>query len=324
MPNYKSQALALHLSHPIIDAHCDSITAYVAGERDLAKLSEDGHLDLPRLRLGKVRVQFLASFVAPSYQQTQALIRCLELLDGCMRLITANPAELLLFTTSDDIRTAITSDKVAVLLSVEGGEALAGQLYVLRTLYRLGVRSLTLTWNNANELAGGAYKPGPLTAFGHSVVQEMNTLGMLIDVSHLSELAFWDVVKASSQPIIASHSCCRALHDHPRNLSDDQIKALAAGGGVIGINFFADFLTGKEASLADVVRHIEHVCNLVGPKHVGIGSDYDGCASVPEGLDDVTHLPALSEALLARGFSTEDAAGIMGGNFLRVMQEVLG
>jgi membrane dipeptidase len=145
----------------------------------------------------------------------------------------------------------------------------------------------------------------------------------LVDVSHLSDEAFWDVLGCSTQPVIASHSCCRSLREHPRNLSDEQIKALAAKGGLIGINFYTQFLKGASADLLDVIRHIEHVCELVGPDYVGIGSDFDGCESVPKGLEDVTKLPNLATALQKKGYKTADVDKIMGGNFFRVIKQVI-
>jgi membrane dipeptidase len=324
LSGYNNQIMEFHKRNPVVDAHCDSIEAYVSGQRDLGIASGEGHLDLPRLRLGGVRVQFLASYIEKEHKQAQALMRCLELVEGCLRLIDANPGELLLLTGYGDVTNAVKTDRAAAVLSVEGGAGLGGKLFTLPLLHKLGVRSLTLTWNYANELAGGALEPGKLTDFGRKVVQEMNKLGMMVDVSHLSDLAFWDVLEVSTAPVIASHSCCRALHSHPRNLSDQQIKALAQNKGVVGINFFSTFLSGAKASLEDVVRHIEHICDLVGPEYVGIGSDYDGCTSLPHGLEDVAHLPALTQALLAEGYSSLDVAKIMGGNFLRVIQQVVG
>ena len=309
---------------PVVDAHCDTISAYLSGERDLVKGSTDGHLDLPRLRQGGVTVQFLASFIETEYKPKLSVIRGLELVEGCRRLIAANPEYLLLLDSYADIEKAMNSKRTAALLSVEGGEILGGKLFMVSMLYRLGVRSLCLTWNHANEIAGGVSEPGGLTKFGVDVIREMNRLGMLVDVSHLSDKGFWDVLQVSQDPVIASHSCCRSLCDHPRNLTDEQIKALAQKGGVIGINFYSKFLTGGQAGLNDVVRHIDHICSLVGSDHVGLGSDFDGCGSLPVGLEDVSRLPALGQALLDKGYSREEMEKIMGGNFLRVIRKVIG
>jgi membrane dipeptidase len=307
----------------IVDGHCDSIGEHVDNKRLLNVHSSQGHLDLPRLRVGGVTVQFFASFIEAEYKGNQAAIRGLRLVEGCRKLVMDNPEYLLLLSGYKTIEEALLTGRTAALLSVEGGEALGGNLFMLRVLYHLGVRALGLTWNNANDLAGGVAEPGGLTGFGREVVQEMNALGMLVDVSHLSDEAFWDVLGCSTQPVIASHSCCRSLREHPRNLSDEQIKALAAKGGLIGINFYTQFLKGASADLLDVIRHIEHVCELVGPDYVGIGSDFDGCESVPKGLEDVTKLPNLATALQKKGYKTADVDKIMGGNFFRVIKQVI-
>lgn len=309
---------------PVVDGHCDSISAYLAGERDLAKKGSGGSLDLPGLRQAGVAVQFFASFIESKHKPNNSVIRGLELVEACRKLICLNPDYLLLLENSGDITLAMESGRTAALLSVEGGEILGGKLFMLSLLHRLGVRSICLTWNQANELAGGVWDPVGLSPFGTEVVREMNRLGMVVDVSHSSDLAFWDVFGVSSKPVIASHSCCRALHNHPRNLTDEQLKALAECGGVIGINFYSNFLTGGKADIGDVVRHIEHVCSLVGPDHVGLGSDFDGCEELPAGLEDVSCLPYLLEALRCRGFSQGDREKIAGGNFMRVIRQVVG
>ena len=196
-----------------------------------------------------------------------------------------------------DIDRAIAAGKIAAFLSIEGGEALAGSLGVLRMLYKVGVRSLTLTWNGRNELGDGVGASGKgLTAFGRAVVREMNDLGMLVDVSHLSERGFWDAMKVSTQPLIASHANCRALCDHPRNLTDAQIRAVAGQGGVIGVTFVPDFLGGETPSVDNVLDHIDHMIAVGGEDCVGLGSDFDGTKELPAGLADCTGLPLLTRA----------------------------
>lgn len=266
----------------------------------------------------------MASFIETEHKPHNSVHRGLELVKACHRLIEANPDYLLLFRTYSDVCKALDTGRTALLLSVEGGEILGGSLAMLSTLHGLGVRSIGLTWNQANDIAGGVKEPGGLSKFGEEVITEMNRLGMLVDVSHLSDPAFWDVMRVTQTPVIASHSCCRAVHNNPRNLTDDQIKELAAGGGVIGINFYANFLTGGEAKLQDVIRHVEHVCSLVGPDYVGVGSDFDGCDLLPAGLEDTVRLPELAKALLAQGYSGENVEKIMGGNFFRVLNQVIG
>jgi len=309
----------------LVDGHCDSISSHLAGERNLARIDSGGSLDLPGLKRAGVTVQFFASFIESQHKPGhKAVLRGLDLVEGCLKLIEENPEYLLLFENSQSISRAVESKRTAALLSVEGGEVLGGRLFMLSVLYRLGVRSICLTWNQANELAGGVEEPGGLTPFGTKAVQEMNRLGMLLDLSHLSDPAFWDVLRVSVKPVIASHSCCRALHNHPRNLTDEQLVSLVRNGGVVGINFYNRFLTGGKASLDDVIRHIKHVCTLVGPEHVGLGSDFDGCEELPVGLEHVSCLPNLVQALLKAGFSQADTAKIAGGNFIRVIREVVG
>lgn len=319
----KDMILEFHKQHTVVDAHCDSISSYVSGKRNLAKMSTNGQIDLPRLRQGGVTVQFFASFVEPEFQGGNAVLRALELVNGTLRLIEHNPEQAMLLTCPTDIQSALDTKRTAILISIEGGSALGGRLFMLDVYYQLGVRAIGLTWNYANELAGGVLEPARLTPLGAQVVNGMNRLGMLVDVSHLSEAAFWDVLEISKSPVIASHSCCRVLCKHPRNLTDEQIKAIAASGGVIGINFYSQFLKGPHASISDVIDHIEHVCAVAGSDHVGIGSDYDGCESLPKGLEDATCLPALTEELFARGYCKDDVAKIIGGNFERVIGQVL-
>ncbi|MCG9968165.1 dipeptidase [Pelotomaculum terephthalicicum JT] len=321
----KRKAEALHCESIVLDTHCDTLTAMLDEGRPLAGCPGLGHLDLPRLRTGKINVQFFAAFIAPEFKST-AVRRVLELVDLFYREIESNNDVILHAKSMNDINKAITSGKIAAFLSVEGGEALAGSLGILRVLYRLGVRSITLTWNGRNELGAGAGEDCPgegLTEFGIAVVREMNDLGLLVDVSHLSEQGFWDVLRTSRQPIIASHSNCRALCDHPRNLTDEQIKALAERGGVIGVTFVPDFLGGENTSVDHVLAHIEHVIAVGGPDCVGLGSDFDGTERLPLGLVDCSRLPVITMGLLERGYSENVIKKVLGGNFIRVMRQVI-
>ena len=204
-----------------------------------------------------------------------------------------------------------------------------GDLGVLRILYRLGIRLITLTWNQRNQIADGAGEArtgGGLTEFGVKVVAEMNHLGMLIDVSHLSEAGFWDVIKKSKEPIVASHSNCYSLCPHLRNLKDEQIKALADKGGVIGVTFVPDFLIkeNRKSTVEDVVRHIDYLVEKAGIDHVGLGSDFDGTVELPIGLKGADEIPNITKELLNQGYKEDDIKKILGGNFLRVFKDVVG
>ncbi|MFZ5642365.1 MAG: dipeptidase [Bacillota bacterium] len=315
----------IHFSSPVVDAHCDSLTAALEQGRRLGQISDKGHVDFPRLRRGGVNVQFFAAFISPSFRDNP-LARAMEIFDAFHEEVNANSDMVEAVFCYGDIESIICRKKLAALLSVEGGEALAGRIEVLRMFYRIGVRCITLTWNGRNELADGVSETGTgggLTKFGESVVREMNRMGMLVDVSHLSERGFWDVLKLSQKPVIASHSNCRTLCDHPRNLTDDQIKALASAGGVAGLCFYPNFIDSGSANIERVLDHAEHMAGVAGVDCIGLGSDFDGIDSTIPELGDVTCLPSLTEGLLRRGFSGEDVKKIIGGNLLRVMKQVL-
>lgn len=318
----------LHAESLVIDAHCDTVLRIIRNGYALGKDNSEGHVDLPRLRRGGVNLQFFALYIEPQFKPDRATRRVLELLDAFYREQSANEDVLSVATSARDIRLAGEQGKISALLSIEGGEALEGELGVLRMLYRLGVRAIGLTWNQRNQIADGVGEKsagGGLTDFGRQVVAEMNKLGMIIDVSHLSERSFWDCIDVSEHPIIASHSNARALCGHVRNLTDQQIQALAGQGGVMGINLSSEFLVDDgQASIADVVRHIEHICTLVGPGHVGLGADFDGITTPPHDLPDAGHLPALTAALVNKGFDEHTIRGFLGENFMRVIERVIG
>jgi len=319
------KAAALHRESIVVDAHCDTLTAMPGQRRRLGELSCLGQLDLPRLRAGGVKVQFFAAFIAPEFK-TAPLRKALELIDLFYKEVDANKQDIALVKNLSEIEKAVTSDKIAALLSIEGGEALEGSPGVLRMLYHLGVRSLTLTWNSRNELGEGVGEEptyAGLTPFGRVVVREMNRLGMLVDISHLGEKGFWDVLGVSRQPVIASHSNCRVLCEHPRNLNDQQIRALADKGGVMGITFVSSFLGGGKPGIGAVLDHIDHVVAVGGIDCVGLGSDFDGADEPPLGLEDCSRLCGLTEGLLERGYGNIEIKKILGGNFWRVIGQVL-
>lgn len=308
----------------IVDAHCDTLTRLVEGDRSFAEDIPDGHLDLSRLLKGGIKVQFFAAFVHPRFRH-RGMARALALIDAFHRLVLPSP-EVSLATNIAEIRAAVRAGKVAGILSVEGGEALDGDMVNLRTLYRLGVRCLTLTWNARNELADGVGegdRAGGLSRFGLAVVEAMNDLGMLIDVSHLAEPGFWDVLRESRAPVTASHANCRALCDHPRNLTDEQIRALAEKGGVVGITFVPDFVDRHTPDFERLVDHIVHVVRVGGEECAGLGSDFDGFDGALPGLPDAAALVRLPEALMARGFTPAMVDKVLSGNFMRLMADVL-
>ncbi len=310
----------------IFDGHIDTLMQLVYSGKTLAEA--EGHVSLAKLVQGQISAQVFAVFVEPVFYHGMALHRGLEMIDLFWETLAAYSDVLAYAGSGTDIKKIHGQGKIACMLAVEGGEMLQGSLSHLRTLYRLGVRILTLTWNFRNALANGqaeGAESGGLSSFGRAVVQEMNRLGMLIDVSHLNEKGFWEVLELSEAPVIASHSCARALRDHPRNLTDEQVRALADKGGVIGVNFCPHFLTeGRDATLDDVVDHIEHFITIGGEDCVGLGSDFDGIDITPQGLHDCSTLPDIARRMAERGWSAEVIGKVMGRNFLRICERVLG
>jgi len=323
------KAKQIHQKAIVFDGHCDTILEVMNHKRTLEKKSTTGHLDIPRMKEGGIDVQVFAVFIEDIYKPDRALKRTLQLIDCFYREMKKNRDDISLVTNYNQIEKINRAGKIAAILSIEGGEALEGDLGVLRILYRLGVRLLTLTWNQRNQIADGIGESrtgSGLTEFGLKVIDEMNDLGMLIDVSHLSEIGFWDVIKRSKTPIVVSHSNCYALCPHLRNLKDEQIKALADKDGVIGITFVPDFLTQekRKTSVKDVVKHIDYLVEKVGVDYVGLGSDFDGTGDLPLGLEGVDKIPNLTEELLDRGYKEREIEKILGGNFLRVFRKVVG
>jgi len=309
----------------IVDGHCDTLTALLKQNRTFDEKSASGQLDLPRMRMSGINVQFFAAFIAPKYKDI-ALKRCLQLIDVFYAQILQNHSNIELALNVEDIFQVTRTGKIAALLSVEGGEALSGDLALLRTFYRLGVRSVTLTWNGRNELGDGlgeGIAAGGLSVFGRSVVQAMNELGMLIDVAHLSTKGFWHVAETSSAPFAVTHANCRAVCDHIRNLDDAQIEYLAKHGGIIGLTFVPEFVDKHNPCLETFIQHIDHIASRFGADCIGLGSDFDGMDQVTPGLHDATCVQRLADELIKRDYSDEQINGIMGGNWLRLLGRVL-
>ncbi len=321
------QALHLHRTCLVFDGHCDTVLRVLDGKCSFTQRSQQGHVDLPRLRDGGVDAQVFACCVAYT-QADRPLTSFLRMADALHGEVEAHPDELVLALRAGEIDQAHRDGKIACVLSMEGAEPLEGELAVLREVYRLGLRNIGLVWSGRNELGSGVFGEGidedGLSDFGREVVREANRLGIMVDVSHLNEAGFWDVIDIAEKPVVASHSNARKLHDHPRNLWDEQIQAIAKTGGLVGVVF--TFLTEDRtaATLDHVLDQIDYMVNLVGPDHVGLGSDFDGIKYTPAGLEDVSQMPAITRGLLERGYAGEDVARILGGNWLRVFREVAG
>ncbi|NMA15434.1 MAG: membrane dipeptidase [Clostridia bacterium] len=308
----------------VVDAHCDTILKAI-DNKGLFDLGDRAHLDIKRL-LGIVDLQVFAVFVSSNFRPYHVLYQGLQLIEKFHQEIEKNKEYIKLVLTRGDLSYIGFDNKTAALLAVEGGDILTGNINILRLLYRLGVRSICLTWNNRNEIADGVLdwsSGGGLTKFGIEVVKEMNRMGMIIDLSHISEKGFWSVLEHAQHPLMVSHANCQKIQPHKRNLSDEQIKALAQNKGVMGISFVPDFLTSEKAEVEDVLKHIDYISSLVGTDYVGLGSDFDGTDQLPLGLEDVCQIPKIADGLLKRGYSMIDIEKIMGKNFLRLFRDVL-
>ncbi|MDH7578455.1 MAG: dipeptidase [Bacillota bacterium] len=301
----------------IIDMHCDTILVAYRNHKTI---------EIQKFLEGNIKIQFFALFPGSIHYPNWYLHRVLDMLDFCWEQFEAQRTLIEVITSPADLSNCIEGKKIGALLAIEGGEVLEGNLRILRVLYRLGIRSLGLTWNHRNEIADGIAESqtgGGLTKFGRQVVKEMNRLGMIIDVSHLAEKGFWDVLELSDHPVIASHSNCRTIWNHPRNLSDEQIKGLAENKGIVGINFVPDFLGPAGAGLNDLLKHIDHICTLVGDDFLGFGSDFDGTDFFIPEIQDARHFPKIIETLQKWGYPEGSIRKICRENCLRVLKEVL-
>ena len=338
-----AELMRVQRSALLIDTHEDLPTRTVDGF-DVGSREHSGQVDIERLKEGGVGGAFFAAYVAGRYVEgNHSANRALQMIDSVRHDIVARyPNDFMLATSVKDIEDAHKRGKIAALIGIEGGHAIEDSLRLLRDYYDLGVRYMTLTHTNTNNWAdssGDISNPAVkhhdgLTDFGKDVVREMNRLGMMVDISHVSDKTFWDALAVSRAPIFASHSSARALTNVPRNMTDEMIVALAKKGGVVDVNFNCSFVSQKSAdaearkekvpraTLADVVAHIDHIRKIAGIDAVGIGSDFDGIECTPEGLDDVSKFPNLTRALLEKGYTAEDIRKIYGGNFLRVMRAV--
>ncbi len=287
----------------VIDTHCDTASCAMDLGYDLYK--NPLMLDILRLEKFHHYTQFFAAFIDPQYY-CEPKKRCLEIINFTKNQILKNENKITLCKSFSDLLKSIKKNTHSAFLSVEGGEAIE-DINTLFELYSLGVRMITLTWNNDNALGGGAEGDGRgLSLFGKEVVKKMNELGIIVDVSHASEKTFYDVISISKKPVIASHSNAYELCPHKRNLKNDQYKALIKNGGVAGINFFPEFLTAaKNAQLKDIFSHIEYFLSLGGENNICIGSDFDGIDRLPDGMCDVTSLADLFDFLTSKGISRE-------------------
>ncbi|HHY12890.1 MAG TPA: membrane dipeptidase [Firmicutes bacterium] len=322
------RAEELHSESLVIDGHQGTLLDVIAGVRDFGEESSLGHSDLPRLKQAGVDCVVLSAFPYNRVQPIRGVRQALEYIDVFCAL-AAIPGVRRVLQVSD-IEEAHDAGDVGIMLSFGGGEVLEGSIEPLRMYHKLGLRMLTLTWNDRNLIGDGAAfsaSRGGLTPFGLKAVEEAARLGVVVDVSHLSEAGFWDVVDVAQSPFVASHSNCHALLGHPRNLTDAQLRAIGEAGGLVGISFNHEYLTGTDenAGISQVADHIIHAMEIAGEDSVGLGTDFDSFGEPgPEPVSHIGRLPLLTFELLKRGISGQQIAGILGGNWLRVLRAVIG
>jgi len=363
------QARRLHFSSIVVDTHDDTTQRFFSNDFDLGKRNATGNIDIPRMREGGLNAIFFSIWIDGRTMGPPAVQQALDQIDAIQQNVRKYSKDLAFARTAADVRRAHKQGKIAVLMGIEGGHMLGNDIRMVRIYSDLGVRYMTLSHFYNDEWADSSTdKPvhNGLTDYGKEIVREMNRVGMLVDISHVSDKTFYDALAVSRAPLIASHSSCRALCNHPRDMTDDMIKALAEKGGVIQINYEKSFIDqaykdarDKEAggvvkvfeeikkecrtdqecftrkmdeqeklataegrlphvSWERIIDHIDHAVKLVGADHVGLGSDFDG-ASMPDGMDDVTHIPQITDALLKKGYSESDIRKILGENTLRIL-----
>lgn len=339
-PQVSPEALEIHRSGLLIDGHNDlpwEIRTNAGGtfdKADIAQPQPQFHTDIPRLKQGGVKAQFWSVYVPAETALTgDALLKTLEQIDIVQRMMKTYPESFALVKTADELERVAKSGKVASMMGVEGGYSIEESLQNLQRYYDLGVRYMTLTHSKNLSWADSATDEenlGGLSEFGEEVIHEMNRLGMLVDLSHVSAKTMKHALRVTEAPVIFSHSSARALTDHPRNVPDDVLRMLPKNDGVVMINFYSAFIAPNEAlakdpkalgTLDDVCNHIEHVIKVAGIDHVGIGSDFDGVPRLPVGLEDVSTYPRITQELLNRGYTRAQLHQILGGNLLRVLRK---
>jgi len=319
----------------VIDAHCDTLMALngrsmnkkETDPRDFFADNPDAHIDLPKLLRGNVRCQVMAIFLEDN-QLANAPEETMHMIDIFDEVCKKSNGAVCLATNAAEVRRAINEKKLSALLSIEGAEALGSSLDMLDIYYGRGVRAIGITWNRRNAFGRGLRGEGEggLTPLGKQLVEKMQVLYMLIDVAHLSEEGFWEVADIAKGPFIASHANARAVLDHPRNLTDAQIRAIADHGGAIGCVFVPSFIAKdpNDSNLEAFLLHVEQVVKAGGIESCAIGSDFDGFVPIDASvIRNASEFPLLYEGLRKRGYSHGDAAKILGENWLRVFDEVL-
>src|ERR1700694_2362765 len=373
------RARAIHDSAIVVDTHADTPQRFLDENFDIGSTDphDVGHISLDKARRGNLGAEFFSIWVEPETNQGHFAQHTFDLIDSVYEQAARHPERMMMAFSVADIERAHQQHKLAALMGIEGGHSIENDIRLLRDYYRLGVRYMTLSWSNTNEWAdssGDINDPkiehhNGLTEGGKQIVLEMNRLGMLVDIAHVADKTFYDAIAVSKAPVIASHSSARALTNHPRNMTDDMLRAVAKNGGVIQVNFYNAFIDensrkAAEAQVKDrdaavkaytdklkaeaktvpyldadrierewaakirrpplssLMDHIDHIAKVAGIDHVGLGSDFDGVSgATPEGIDSAADLPKITQALLDRGYNSDDIRKILGGNILRVFRE---
>ena len=304
-----------------------------SARRDFLTESDDGHVDLPRARRGGIGAAFASIWMRNEDAERDARRTAASEVDDLLRTIDRSGGQMRLVRGVTDLRACLAGEAFGAIMHFEGADPIGADLRELRMYYEAGLRSVGIVWSRPTVFGDGVPRdpngrPSArgLTEAGRNLVQECNRLGILIDVSHLNVAGFWDVVAVADKPFIASHSDAHAIAPHVRNLDDDQIRALAAGGGCIGVNLTNSFVRPDRAldrstSIEMIAAHIDHIARLVGDAHVAIGTDFDG-ADMPDVLNDATRLPLLLRELKRRGYGDDAIERITHGNFVRVLGQV--
>jgi len=362
-----AEALRIHYDAIVMDGHIDTPSQMVDDGFDFGIRHEprqsDHHIDIPRMFEGGLDAPFFSIYVSSRLGEgSVSTARALTMIAEVKRQVAANIEEAGMAYSAEDVIRLTRSGRKAILMGLEGGHALQASEEVLEQLYEAGIRYVTLTHTGTHSWADASQsrpQHGGLTDRGRDLVRAMNRLGMIVDLSHVSDSTFYDALDVAEAPVILSHSSARALVNNIRNVNDDMLRAVAENGGVVMINFFDAMVNGHltddvmeavyarlqrehqgnlnqiwpviraerrdrgipSGTLGDILDHIDHAVHVAGVDHVGLGSDFDGVSSLPEGMEDVTRLPWITHSLLKRGYSEGDVRKILGGNTLRVLAE---
>lgn len=336
-------AKQLHSESIIIDGHCDTLIPVRDGLKDLMKGFKPeaaetpsallrrytDHVDIPKMRQGGLTTQMFACFIRHQYLPSQAAVEVLRMIDSFYQTVAAYPDDIAMVTNAAEIEAVKARGITSGMITIEGAEALEGNLGVLRMLYKLGVRQIGMTWNWRNQAADGLGEKrtgGGLTEFGVAMVKEMNKLGMIVDVAHLAPAGIRDVYEICDGPFVDSHCGAYSLVPHERNLTDEQLEMVAKKRGLVCVTYVPPFIQNdpEKASVSDIVDHMDYISQRIGIDYVGLGSDFDGYSGVVKGLEDVSQLGSITEELVKRGYKDEDIKKILGLNYLRVLREVVG